>query len=30
MNESWSAELKKSVMEEFEESEENHEFFDVL
>ena len=30
MNESWSTELKKSIMEEFEESEENHEFFDVL
>ena len=30
MNESWSTELKKSITEEFEESEENHEFFDVL
>jgi len=26
MNESWSTELKKSIMEEFEESEENHDF----
>ena len=30
MNESWSAELKKSVVEEFEDREESHEFFYVL
>ena len=30
INESWSTELKKSIMEEFEEKEENHEYFEVL
>ena len=30
MNESWIAELKKCVMEEFEEKEESHDFFGVL
>ena len=30
INESWSTELKKSTMEEFEEKEENYEYFEVM